>query len=85
MELYAGSYDQLTLNDNEYPTKKRSRQDINDTDTSDDEEKSDVNPTHSSMQLKFKFDDSNRDNSLDLGDDQMDYKTSTISKHHSRY
>ena len=27
----------------------------------------------------------NQDSSLDLGNDQMDYKTATIPKHHQRY
>lgn len=35
--------------------------------------------------LKLKSVDSSQGGSLDLGNDQMDYKTSAISKHHQRY
>ncbi|CAF1491297.1 unnamed protein product [Rotaria magnacalcarata] len=74
-----------TGNYKEYSINKRPRHDISDIDTSEDEDIRDVEmSTRSLVQPKFKITDNNRDGSLDLGDDQMDYKASTISKHHQR-
>ncbi|CAF4174095.1 unnamed protein product, partial [Rotaria sp. Silwood2] len=88
-ESYANSQSQstspihtTTLDNIEHPTNKRTRRQMSNTDTSEDDE-----IQHIEMPIqpsKLKIVDNNQDSSLDLGDDQMDYKTSTIRKHHQR-
>lgn len=41
-------------------------------------------PVFASTQLKTKTFDDSQEGSLELGDDKMDYKTTTMSKHHQR-
>ncbi|CAF3492940.1 unnamed protein product [Rotaria sp. Silwood1] len=88
-ESYANSQSQstspihtTTMDNIERLTNKRTRLQMSHTDTSEDDEIQDINiPIRSS---KLKIVDNNQDSSLDLGDDRMDYKTATISKHHPR-
>ena len=56
---------------------KRSRDEITQSDTSDDE-------TPSTIKSKNKPIEEDQEGSLELGNDQMDYKQSTIPKHHQR-
>ncbi|UJR29157.1 hypothetical protein I4U23_010371 [Adineta vaga] len=82
-----------SLNDDEHSNTgehKRSRNVMSDTDTSGDEDhymEDEVHeiqiPIRSGTQSEINIDPS-QDSLLDLGDDQMDYKKSTISKHHQR-
>lgn len=53
---------------------KRSREDVTQSDASDDDD-----DTPLVIQSK-----DHQESSLDLGNDQMDYKRSTIPKHHQR-
>ncbi|CAF1325124.1 unnamed protein product, partial [Adineta ricciae] len=76
-----------TLNDGD---SKRLKYAMSDTDTSGDEDQymeDEVHeiqiPIRSGTQSQTNV-DRNQDNMLDLGDDHMDYKRSTISKHHQR-
>lgn len=83
-----------SLNDMKYKTNgdnKRDRSAISDTDTSGDEDQfmddNEVHeiqiPIHPTTQSEISIDPC-QDSLLDLGDDRMDYKPSTISKHHQR-
>jgi hypothetical protein len=80
----------------DHSSNKRARHQISD----DEEESQEVNHTNyiidvflirllkiekAPRQSKLKVVDNNQDSSLDLGNDQIDYKTSTIPKHHQRY
>ncbi len=62
----------------DYLSNKRTRDEASHTDTSDDEVIEIDTPI---TQSKLKSTDS----SLDLGNDQIDYKPSTIPKHHQGY
>ncbi|CAF1617249.1 unnamed protein product, partial [Adineta steineri] len=68
-----------TLDDIEQPSpNKRGRHDV---DTSEDD---DIHEIQMSNRSKSNVVDKNQDNPLDLGNDRMDYKKSTINKHHQR-
>ncbi|CAF4079777.1 unnamed protein product [Rotaria sordida] len=71
-----------TLDDIEYSGNKRTRHQINNTDTSEDDEIQHIEMSNRPSKLKMV--DNSQDSSLDLGNDQMDYKTSTINKHYQR-
>jgi len=83
-----------TLNDMDNPTNsgnKRSHDTLSDTDTSGDEdpmtddeineERPPILPSAAATTSSSQF---NQDGLLDLGDDHLDYKSSTLSKHHQR-
>ncbi|CAF0848691.1 unnamed protein product [Adineta ricciae] len=73
---------QSTLNENEpRSTTKRRRNQSNNTNTSEEE---DVRQTRPLTRSRSKNMSNTQESSLDLGNDQMDYKTSTIDKHPQR-
>ena len=68
----------------DYPFNKRARDQISDADTSgDDDVELDTLPT--TTQSKLRVGDNSQGSSLDLGNDQIDYKPSTVPTHHQRY
>jgi len=68
--------------DTDYPSNKRTRDEASHNDTSEDEAIDFDTPI---IQSKLKVVDNNQESSLELGNDQIDYKSSTIPKHHQRY
>ncbi|UJR20535.1 hypothetical protein I4U23_023662 [Adineta vaga] len=70
-----------TFNESESQTNKRRRHQSNGTSTSEDD---DIQEIQLTKPTKSKTMNNRQDSSLDLGNDQMDYKTSTIDKHHQR-
>jgi len=79
-----------TLNDAEHITtgdNKRSRNTMSDTDTSGDEDQfmdDEVHEIQIPIRPVTQSIDPSQDSLLDLGDDRMDYRPTTISKHHQR-